>query len=85
MPMSMMIKLDKQGRIVLPKGIRDRYRFKPGMELIVIEKEDGIELRPVVKKIPLKKIFEPGLEFKPEDVISLDISNLDDDLEGLLT
>lgn len=82
--MVMVIKLDKQGRILLPKEIRDRYHFKPEMELSVIEKEDGIELRLAGKKISLKEIFEPGIKFKPEDVLALDIANLDEDLEGLL-
>ena len=81
--MVMIIKLDKQGRVVLPKEIRDKYHFEPEMELKVIEKEDGIELRPAGKKIPLKHIFEPGIKFKPEDVLALDIANLDGDLEGI--
>jgi AbrB family looped-hinge helix DNA binding protein len=85
MPLVMVIKLDKQGRIVLPKEIRDKYHLEPDMELRVIEREDSIELCPAAKKVSLRKIFEPGIEFKPEDVLALNISNLDDDVEVLLS
>ncbi len=38
----MAIKIDKSGRIVVPKPLRDRLRLKPDMELDVHEQVDGL-------------------------------------------
>ena len=36
--------IDKAGRIVIPKGVRDRLRLVPGTEVEVVESGDRIEL-----------------------------------------
>lgn len=43
----MTLKMDKAGRIVLPKPLRDRLRLHPGSSLAVEESAEGILLRPV--------------------------------------
>lgn len=49
----MQVKVDKFGRMVLPKGIRDDFDIVPGSLLDVEETPDTIILRPVVEKEPL--------------------------------
>jgi AbrB family looped-hinge helix DNA binding protein len=41
----MAIRIDKLGRIVLPKMIRDRFGLTPDLELEVVEQPDGVLLR----------------------------------------
>ncbi|MDA0812272.1 MAG: AbrB/MazE/SpoVT family DNA-binding domain-containing protein [Verrucomicrobia bacterium] len=43
----MTLTLDKMGRFVVPKQLRDRFCLKPGDELEVLVESDGIKLRPV--------------------------------------
>ena len=81
MPMVMVIKVDKQGRVVLPKEIRDKYHFEQDTELNVIEKEDGIEIKVAKAKIPLKQVFSSGLKYDPKKILALDVANMDDDLQ----
>lgn len=38
--------IDRVGRVVIPKAIRDRWRLAPGTELEVAETDVGIELVP---------------------------------------
>jgi AbrB family looped-hinge helix DNA binding protein len=38
-------KLSSKGQVVVPKTIRDRYRWSAGQKLIVIETGDGIILK----------------------------------------
>jgi AbrB family looped-hinge helix DNA binding protein len=40
------LKLDKLGRIVLPKPIRNRYGLRPGTELEIVEGAQEFALRP---------------------------------------
>ena len=42
---TMNVKLDRSGRIVVPKPLRDRLGLKPDMELEVQEQADGLFLR----------------------------------------
>ncbi len=41
----MVVKIDKSGRIVVPKPLRDRLGLKPDMELEVHEHAHGVLLR----------------------------------------
>jgi AbrB family looped-hinge helix DNA binding protein len=43
----MTLKVDKAGRIILPKYLRERLRLRPGSSLEVEERPEGIVLRPV--------------------------------------
>jgi AbrB family looped-hinge helix DNA binding protein len=49
------ISLDKAGRVVLPKELRDRLRLEAGDELLVEEADQQIVLRPVRTQATLKK------------------------------
>jgi AbrB family looped-hinge helix DNA binding protein len=44
---AMKLTLDKMNRLVLPKGLRDRFALGPAKELEVLLEADGIRLRPV--------------------------------------
>lgn len=81
MPMVMVIKVDKQGRVILPKEVRDKYHFDQDTELHVIEKEDGIEIKLARNKLPLKQLCSNGLKYDPKNILALDIANMDDDLQ----
>jgi AbrB family looped-hinge helix DNA binding protein len=43
----MHVKIDKAGRIVLPKPVRDRFRLRQGSDLEVEERPEGVLLKPV--------------------------------------
>jgi len=47
---SMKIKVDNQGRIVIPKDARKMYGLTEGTELEMVTHEDKIELIPLVMK-----------------------------------
>ena len=49
------ISLDKAGRVVLPKDLRDKLRLEAGDELLVEEAGEQIILRPVRAQPTLKK------------------------------
>jgi AbrB family looped-hinge helix DNA binding protein len=41
------VKIDKAGRIVLPKPLRDRFRLRQGSDLEIEERPEGLLLKPV--------------------------------------
>ena len=43
----MTLKIDKSGRVIFPKRLRERLGFKPGRRLDVVEQPGGVLLRPV--------------------------------------
>jgi AbrB family looped-hinge helix DNA binding protein len=45
-------KLSSKGQVIIPKTFRSAHHWIPGLELMVIEMEDGILLRP---KAPFEK------------------------------
>ena len=47
--------IDKAGRIVLPKPVRDQLRLLPGDALLLDSSREKITLRPVRKNAPLRK------------------------------
>jgi AbrB family looped-hinge helix DNA binding protein len=49
------VSIDKAGRIVLPKPVRERMRLFPGDDLLVEAETERITLRPVRSEAPLKK------------------------------
>ena len=51
--------LDKAGRIILPKPVRDRFQLREGSELDLEERPDGLTLRPVEQKSSM--ILRDGL------------------------
>lgn len=43
----MKTKIDKFGRIVIPKKLREEFGLTPGTEIAIDPAEDGIEIKPV--------------------------------------
>lgn len=76
--MSAKTSIDKAGRLVLPKPVRDRLRLQPGDELLVDDNEDLITLRPVRASVTLKK--EHGIWVYQGDRSDASIPELVDEL-----
>jgi AbrB family looped-hinge helix DNA binding protein len=53
--MSTRISIDKAGRVVLPKSLREKMRVEAGDELLVEAEGDRITLRPIRQEALLKK------------------------------
>ena len=53
--MATKISIDKSGRVILPKRIRDRMALSAGDELLVGQQGEQITLRPVRSVATLKK------------------------------
>jgi len=53
--MTTKLTLDKAGRVVLPKPLRDRLQLAPGDTLHLEEEGDRITLRPLRQTVMLKK------------------------------
>ena len=51
--------IDKFGRIVVPKHMRDRFGLKPGIEIVIEEHENGIFIKQAEHQHPL--IIEDGV------------------------
>ena len=39
-------KLSSKGQVIIPKWLRDAYRWEPGLEFVVIDTGEGILLKP---------------------------------------
>lgn len=51
----MNLQIDKAGRIILPKPVRDRLGLQPGSELEMEETQGGVFLKPCEQKPALVK------------------------------
>lgn len=70
------IPIDKAGRVVLPKEIRDRMGLPAGTEFEVIEEKDRIILKPVEKQPKLVRkgsflVFVSDESPKNVDIVGL--------------
>jgi len=52
----MELRIDKAGRIVVPKPLRERLGFKPDTELEAIEQSEGVLLKRVHQRPPMVKV-----------------------------
>ena len=52
----MELRIDKSGRIVVPKPLRERLGFKPDTELEAVEQPDGVLLKRVEQRPSMTKI-----------------------------
>jgi len=52
----MELRIDKAGRIVVPKPLRERLGFKPDTELEAIERPEGVLLKRVEQRPSMVKI-----------------------------
>ena len=50
------LRIDKSGRIVVPKPLRERLGLKPGTELEVLDQQSGVLLRTVKEQPALVKV-----------------------------
>ena len=55
----MNVKIDKAGRIILPKPVRDRLRLRQGSSFKVEERPEGVLLKPIGQRPSMVK--ENGL------------------------
>jgi len=53
--MTARMKIDKAGRIVIPKAVRDALQLQPGDELEAVQDGDQLSLTPVVDEPVLQK------------------------------
>src|SRR5260370_13612202 len=53
--MATKLTLDKAGRVVLPKPLRDRFQLAPGDTLLLESEGERITLRPLRQNVMLKK------------------------------
>jgi AbrB family looped-hinge helix DNA binding protein len=52
----MEIRIDKAGRIVVPKPLRERLGFKPDTELVAVEQLDGVLLKRVEQRPSMVRV-----------------------------
>lgn len=52
----MEVRIDKAGRIVVPKPLRERLGFKPDSELEAIERPDGVLLKRMEQRPSMTKV-----------------------------
>jgi AbrB family looped-hinge helix DNA binding protein len=52
----MELRIDKSGRIVVPKPLRERLGFKPDTELEAVEHPDGVLLKRIERRPSMAKI-----------------------------
>jgi len=52
----MRVQIDRAGRVVLPKRLRDRFRLRGGDTLAIEVRGDAIQLRPIQGAGQLKRI-----------------------------
>lgn len=50
------LRIDKSGRIVVPKPLRERLGLKPGTELEALDQQGGVLLRAVEERPALAKV-----------------------------
>jgi AbrB family looped-hinge helix DNA binding protein len=71
--MNAKVSMDRAGRVVLPKPIRERLQLEPGESLEIESFEDHIVLRPVRQHATMRKergilVFDTGEPLSASDV-----------------
>ncbi len=74
--MNTRVTLDKAGRIVIPKSLRDELRLEPGDSLEIDSEGTQVTLRPVPSTTPLRKergvwVFRCGSKLSAADTDKL--------------
>ena len=60
------VRLDHQGRVFIPDGVRDRLGVKEGDEITLVEDDDGVHLR--THEQAIRAIQRLVRQYVPEDV-----------------
>lgn len=47
-------RLSSKGQVIIPKAVRDARGWKPGLDLEVVESGEGITLRPMQARRPVR-------------------------------
>ena len=71
--MNAKVSMDRGGRVVLPKPIRERFQLEPGESLEIGSFEDHIVLRPIRQHAIVRKelgmlVFDTGQPLSASDV-----------------
>ncbi len=59
----MRISIDKAGRIVVPKPVRDRFGLRPDSKLELVENDEGFQLKPLEETARLVRLPNGRLLF----------------------
>ena len=76
--MEIKIKIEEDGRILLPEEVRDKFHLTHESELLLITKDDEIILKNFPPKISLEEVLATPLKFDPKKALTMDIANWDE-------
>ena len=62
-------KIDKAGRVVIPKAVREALQLQPGDELEAVQDGDAISLRPLIEEPVLRKAEDGMWVYCPKDPV----------------
>ena len=73
----MKTRIDRSGRLVIPKPLRERYRLEPGVEIEIVTIPDGITLLPVMPKRRITRggriaAVDTGVGTPPAEIFGVD-------------
>lgn len=67
------VKMDKAGRVVIPRMVRERFGLTDGSyDLELSESAEGIVLRPVAEEIPMERHVSGWVVFHSSDEEAVD-------------
>jgi AbrB family looped-hinge helix DNA binding protein len=72
------VEIDKAGRIVIPKKMRDALRLKPGSRLRIERHQDQIRLEPDPASQPVRKLELPIIRSNRPGTLNLTNEQIDD-------
>ncbi|MFX0139743.1 MAG: AbrB/MazE/SpoVT family DNA-binding domain-containing protein [Candidatus Hodarchaeota archaeon] len=67
------VKISKKGQITIPKELREKYKFKEEDEIILIETNEGILIKPKSNElIKLRGILRQEIDLKKAEEFIID-------------
>lgn len=64
--MAHIIYVDRAGRVVIPKALRERYGLRPGEPLELLDSGDELRLRPQAAHAAVVRAADGGISFEGE-------------------